>query len=198
MSNIHPLSTPSALRPSLNQCEEAANALALAALQVWRRPLPQVLKEMVMDPIGASNTWRWTGYETSWVVMDGQPVRSMSGGGHWGGGMFINAHDMARFGLLTLRRGRWGDGRILSDEWVRRALTPTPVQTDYGFMNWFLNTGRKRMPSAPESAFVHLGNGTNAIYVDPEHDLVVVVRWIENDQLDGFVQRVLASLTDAR
>ncbi|HEX6749452.1 MAG TPA: serine hydrolase [Longimicrobium sp.] len=174
------------------------NALALAALQVWRRPLPQVLREYVMDPIGASNTWRWIGYETSWVEIDGQAVQSVSGGGHWGGGMFISARDMARFGLLTLRRGRWGERQILSEEWVRRALTPTPAQTDYGFMNWFLNTGRKRLPSAPESAFVHLGNGTNAIYVDPEHDLVVVVRWIENDQLDGFVQRVLASLTDAR
>ena len=172
------------------------NALALAALQVWRRPLPQVLRELVMDPIGASNTCRWTGYETSWVEMDGQAVQSVSGGGHWGGGMFINARDMARFGLLTLRRGRWGDRQVLSEEWVRRALTPTPAQPDYGFMNWFLNTGRKRLPSAPESAFVHLGNGTNAIYVDPQHDLVVVVRWIANDQLDGFVQRVLAATTD--
>jgi CubicO group peptidase (beta-lactamase class C family) len=32
------------------------NALALAALNLWRRPLPQVLKERIMDPIGASNT----------------------------------------------------------------------------------------------------------------------------------------------
>ena len=87
---------------------------------------------------------------------------------------------------------------MLSEEWVRRALTPTPAQPDYGFMNWFLNTGRKRLPSAPESAFVHLGNGTNAIYVDPQNDLVVVVRWIANDQLDGFVQRVLGSITEAR
>src|SRR3984893_2669981 len=35
------------------------NVLSLAALNVWRRPLPQVLKENVMDPIGAWNTWRW-------------------------------------------------------------------------------------------------------------------------------------------
>jgi len=174
------------------------NALALAALQVWRRPLPQVLREEVMEPIGASNTWRWIGYETSWVEMDGQAVQSVSGGGHWGGGMFISARDMARFGLLTLRRGRWGDRQILSDDWVTRALTPTHAQPTYGFMNWFLNTDRKLLPSAPATAFVHLGNGTNAIYVDPEHDLVVVVRWIENDQLDGFVRLVLASLTEPR
>ena len=60
--------------------------LALAALHVWRRPLPQVLRDMVMNPIGASNTWRWHGYENSWVVIDGLNVQSVSGGGHWGGG----------------------------------------------------------------------------------------------------------------
>ena len=62
------------------------NALALASLEVWRRPLPQVLKEHVMDPIGASNTWRWYGYDNSWVLLDGEAVQSVSGGGHWGAG----------------------------------------------------------------------------------------------------------------
>jgi CubicO group peptidase (beta-lactamase class C family) len=169
------------------------NLLALAALSVWRRPLPQVLREHVMDPIGASPTWRWTGYENSWVLMDGAAVQSVSGGGHWGGGMFISARDMARFGLLTLRRGRWGDRQVLSEEWVRMALTPTPVQPGYGFMNWYLNIERKQLPGAPATAFVHLGNGTNAIYVDPEHDLVIVARWIANPALDGLVQRVIAA-----
>jgi CubicO group peptidase (beta-lactamase class C family) len=170
------------------------NVLALAALEVWRRPLPQVLKEHVMDPIGASNTWRWYGYDNSWVLLDGQAVQSVSGGGHWGGGMFINARDMARFGYLTLRRGRWRDRVILSEAWVRQALTPTAPQPTYGFMNWFVNTDRKFIASAPASAFAHMGNGTNMIYVDPENDLVVVVRWIENGAVNEFVQRVLASI----
>ena len=170
------------------------NALALAALNIWRRPLPDVLAEYVMDPIGASRTWRWYGYDNSWVVLDGKAVQSVSGGGHWGGGMFISAYDQARFGLLTLRRGMWGGRRILSERWVQLALTPTTAQTDYGFMNWFLNTGRKRLPSAPESASMHLGNGTNIIYVDAEHDLVIVARWIDNAAIDGLVSRVLAAI----
>lgn len=171
------------------------NVLALAALNVWRRPLPQVLKEYVMDPIGASPAWRWLGYENSWVLLDGVAVQSVSGGGHWGGGMFISARDLARFGLLTLREGRWQQRQLLSREWLRRARTPTPAEPSYGFMNFFLNTDRTLLPSAPATAFVHLGNGTNAVYVDPEHELVVVVRWIERAQLDGFVQRVLAALS---
>ena len=170
------------------------NALALAALQVWRQPLPQVLKETVMDPIGASSTWRWYGYENSWVVLDGVAVQSMTGGGHWGGGMFINALDMARFGLLTLNRGRWNGRQILSDHWVAMALTPTPAEPTYGFMNWFLNTDKKLLPSAPATAFTHIGNGANEIYVDPEHDLVAVVRWIDAPAMDGFVQRLLSAM----
>ena len=170
------------------------NALALAALNVWRRPLPAVLAEHVMDPIGASRTWRWYGYDNSWVVLDGAAVQSVSGGGHWGGGMFISAHDQARFGLLTLHRGVWNGRRIISERWVQLALTPTPAQPDYGFMNWYLNADRKRLPSAPASAFMHLGNGTNMIYVDPDNDLVIVARWIDNGSLDGLVSRVLGAI----
>lgn len=170
------------------------NALALAALNVWRRPLPEVLRERIMDPIGASRSWRWFGYENSWVVIDGQIMQAVGGGGHWGGGMFINATDMARFGYLTLRRGKWKDKQLLSDQWVSWALTPTQAQPTYGFMNWFLNTDKKLLPSAPASSFVHIGNGTNMIYVDAEHDLVVVARWIENAAMNDFIAKVLEAV----
>lgn len=108
--------------------------------------------------------------------------------------MFISAYDQARFGLLTCRNGRWGARQILSEAWIRQARTPTPVQPDYGFMNFFLNTGKRRLPSAGETVFMHLGNGTNAIICDPERDLVVVARWIENNALDGLMQRVLGAM----
>lgn len=169
------------------------NVLALAALNVWRRPLPQVLKENIMDPIGASSSWRWMGYDNSWVVIDGQMMQAVGGGGHWGGGLFINARDMARFGYLTLHRGKWNGKQLLSENWVKMALTPTPAQTNYGFMNWFLNTDKKELPSAPASSFFHLGNGTNMIYVDAENDLVIVARWIKREGMDGLIQRILSA-----
>jgi CubicO group peptidase (beta-lactamase class C family) len=171
------------------------NVLALAALQVWRRPLPQVLREFVMDPIGASRSWQWLGYDTSWVNIDGVMVQSVSGGGHWGGGMFINAEDMARFGLLTLRNGKWGDRQLLSEQWITQARTPGSANPLYGYMNYFLNTERKAMPNAPAESWHHLGNGTNMIYCDPVNDLVIVARWIERDAMDGLVQRVIAAKT---
>lgn len=170
------------------------NVLALAAQNIWRTPLPDVLRERIMDPIGASSSWRWFGYENSWIVLDGKLVQAVGGGGHWGGGMFINANDMARFGYLTLRRGKWNGKQLISDQWVSWALTPTAAQPTYGFMNWFLNTEKKMWSNAPATAFAHIGNGTNIVYVDPENDLVVVARWIENGAVNEFLGKVLAAV----
>lgn len=169
------------------------NRTALALLQVWRRPLPRVLRGEVMDPIGASDRWEWHGYQNSFVTIDGEPMQSVSGGGHWGGGLWMSARDMARFGYLYLRGGRWRDRQVLSREWVRMATTPTRIKPTYGYM-WWLNTDRALYPSAPESSFFARGAGANIIWVDPEHDLVAVVRWIDPDAVDGFIERVLASI----
>ena len=171
------------------------NALALAATCVWRRPLPEVLKNYIMDPIGASSTWRWFGYRNSWIILDGKILQSVSGGGHWGGGMFINAYDMARFGLLTLHKGNWNGRQLLSSVWFDQARTPTKAQPTYGYMNYFLNTDRKYYPNAPANAYAHIGNGTNVIYVDPDHDLVMVVRWIESAAMNEMIGKMLGAFS---
>ncbi len=170
------------------------NVLALSALHVWREPLPVVLRERLMDPIGASNTWRWEGYANSWIELDGQRMQSVSGGGHWGGGLFISAWDMARVGLLYLHDGEWNGQRLIANEWIAKSRAPGSANANYGYANWFLNTGRKELPSAPESAYFFAGNGQNIIYIDEQNDLVVVVRWIANGPaLNGFIERVLAA-----
>ena len=61
-------------------------------------------------------------------------------------------------------------------------------------MNYFLNTDKKLYPSAPATAYAHLGNGTNIIYVDEANELVVVVRWIEGNSIDEFLKKLLAAL----
>ncbi len=171
------------------------NVMALAALQVWRRPLPEVLREYVMEPIGASSTWRWYGYENSWVDIDGAKVQSVSGGGHWGGGMFIDSFDMARFGLLFLRNGKWNDKEIVSEKWIEKARTPGSDNKTYGYANWYLNTDRKPLPAAPATAVRFVGNGSNIIYIDWENDIVAVFRWIKNDKaLNDVIAKLDASM----
>jgi hypothetical protein len=51
-------------------------------------------------------------------------------------------------------------------------------------------------PAAPESAWAHRGAGVNMVYCDPENDIVLVARWIENGMEDDLVERVLAALND--
>jgi CubicO group peptidase (beta-lactamase class C family) len=170
------------------------NALALAATCVWRSPLPVVLKKYIMDPIGASDSWQWYGYNNSWIVIDGQIMQSVSGGGHWGGGMFINAYDMARFGLLTLHHGNWNGKQLIPESWIKLSRTPTTAYTGYGYMNYFLNTDRKYYPAVPADAYIHIGNGTNIIYVDPVNDLVIVSRWINSPDINEMLKRMLSAL----
>jgi CubicO group peptidase (beta-lactamase class C family) len=169
------------------------NRAALALLRLWRSPLPELLKESIMDPIGASASWRWYGYENSYIEIDGRRMQSVSGGGHWGGGLFISSRDHARFGYLHLRRGRWGDRQLLSERWIDSATTPSEVNPGYGYM-WWLNTDRTRFPAASAESFFALSAGNNAVWVEPAHDLVVVVRWIAGDALNGFVERVIAAV----
>jgi CubicO group peptidase (beta-lactamase class C family) len=153
------------------------NLLAYGLLQVWRRPLPQVLRESLMDPIGASPTWRWHGYENSWVLVDGTMMQSVSGGGHFGGGLFISTRDQARFGLLFLRRGVWKEERLFSEQWIDRLRVPAEAFSGYGYM-WWLNTGKRRLRDAPEHVYFAAGTGGNFIVVDDRNDLVVIVRWL--------------------
>ncbi len=174
------------------------NLLALCTLHVWRRPLPDVLREEVMDPIGASGAWRWTGYDNSWIELDGRRVQSVSGGGHFGGGMFINAWDLARFGYLFLRGGQWAGREIVSEKWIALARTPGPANPAYGFANWYLNPDRKSLPAAPASSVRFVGNGQNIVYLDWEHDLVVVVRWIKNDEaLNAFLGQIIGAMVES-
>ena len=49
-------------------------------------------------------------------------------------------------------------------------------------------------PGAPTSAFWAMGVGTQILYIDPENDLVIVNRWIEEDKLAKFVGLVLDSI----
>jgi hypothetical protein len=61
-------------------------------------------------------------------------------------------------------------------------------------MNFFLNTDKKLYPSAPATAYAHIGNGTNMIYVDRENELVIVARWIENKYLDELIGKTIAAV----
>lgn len=167
------------------------NLMSYSLLQVWRKPLPVVLKEKIMDPIGASSTWRWYGYENSFVNVDGTMMQSVSGGGHHGGGLFINTLDQARFGLLFLRKGKWKNQQLISERWVSAVHQPSAANKSYGFM-WWTNQ-ENELGNISTDIYYANGFGGNFIVIDNEHDLVIAVRWLDPPKLGAFVRLVISA-----
>jgi CubicO group peptidase (beta-lactamase class C family) len=168
------------------------NRLALSLLRVYKKPVPEVFRDEIMDVIGASNAWKWVPYHNSYVVIDGRKMASVSGGTRWGGGVWINSWDMARFGYLWLRGGKWGDRQVLPPAYVKAAVTASAHGPDYGYL-WWLNTQGKNYPGLPTNAYGARGAGSNTITVSPDHDLVVVWRWHRGNEAD-FVKRVIGAI----
>lgn len=168
------------------------NALSLGLLHLFRRPLPDVFRERIMDPIGASADWHWHGYATSGVEMDGRVMESVSGGGHWGGGIFISAEDQARVGLLVAGDGVWEGRELIRKDWLDLCRTPCALNQHYGFLFW-LNLGGKKWPGASPRAVCFSGAGGNTTWMEPVEEIVSVTRWLDPAHLDGFMGKARAA-----
>lgn len=153
------------------------NLTALALTVLLGRALPDVLRDHVMTAIGASDGWSWHGYENSVAQIEGARVPVVSGGAHWGGGLWISALDLARIGQLCLRGGVWGVRQVISRDWIEELWTPCRVKPNYG-LSWWLNHDRTVWPKAPETGRCARGNGgSHLLWVDPARDLVISSRW---------------------
>ncbi|MFO1273589.1 MAG: serine hydrolase [Rubrivivax sp.] len=166
------------------------NQLSLALLHLFGRPLPEVLREKLMQPVGATSAWRWEGYDEAWVTLPGGlKVQSVPGGSHWGGGVSIGARDQARLGQLVLEGGRG----IVDAGFLRAMREPCAIAPFYGLLVWLHRDG-KAFPGASREAFFMVGAGGHYTWVEPAHDAVVVVRWLHGDAAAGFLQRMGAAL----
>lgn len=90
----------------------------------------------------------------------------------------MSTRDRARFGLLYLAGGMWGDQRVIDEEWFKRSITDTvPAKDgtiDYGYMWWVGVNGQKLYPFPGDRTYSARGNGGQYIFVIPSRDLVVV------------------------
>jgi len=92
----------------------------------------------------------------------------------------LSARDLARFGLLYLRQGRWREQQIVPRDWVgastrAHALTPTQTGAGFGYSWWVGVQGRlfQGVP-LPEGSFASYGMGGQFLLVIPAFDLVIV------------------------
>lgn len=186
------------------------NLCSLALTHLHGAANAATLGERVLDPIGFAPGWSWRGLrQMATTLAGGERVEVTTGGSHWGGGLWCSAEDLARFGLLHLNGGEWEGRRLLSEDWCRMMLAPTPPRPAYGLM-WWRNPaagaadGAPAAPAAGEVAdadafypgagargFAAHGTGEQIVWCDPDRDLVAVVRWATD------VVPVLAALTAA-
>ena len=169
------------------------NQLSLALLHLFERPLPEVFEETILRPLGGGQDFRWVGYDDAWVEIGGRRVQSVPGGTHWGGGVSISARDQARVAQLLLDGGKHAGQQLLPAKWVERMQQPGSIAPFYGWLTW-LNTGGKLFADASLSSWFMIGAGGNYVWIDPEHQAVVVVRWLDAAGADGFVARVSKAL----
>jgi CubicO group peptidase (beta-lactamase class C family) len=173
------------------------NQLALALLHLFRQPLPEVFRDAIMRPAGASENWQWVGYDNAWVEIDGQRMQSVPGGTHWGGGISVSANDQLKVAELLLNDGTIGGHRILSHEWITRMRTPCALAPFYGYLVW-LNTDRKIFPGAPASSYFGVGAGGSFTWIEPGRRMAVIVRWLNPAYADEFFELVLKTVGPLR
>lgn len=169
------------------------NCLSLALMHRARRGLPGLLKEGVMDPIGATGGWEWLGYDHAREDIDGRLIPGVAGGSHWGGGMYISSRDLARFGLLYARKGRWGADQLLPAGFVDQSFAPGPVNPTFGML-WWLNRDRRVYPTLPETGAFAYGAGSNILWVDPARDIVVAARWYHGPSTGYMLDRIYRAM----
>lgn len=115
-------------------------------------------------------------------------------------GASASCRDLARFGYLYLRGGRWAGGvQVVPEDWVAESLTPsTALNAAYGFMWWLNRSGHwvqpsaplrvegdgQLVPGAPEELYAAIGAFGQLIVVDPTSESVWV-RLGPTDLLDA-------------
>ncbi|MEU8894933.1 serine hydrolase [Nocardia sp. NPDC048505] len=88
--------------------------------------------------------------------------------------LMLPPNDFAKIGLLVHNAGRWGDQRILSEEYLRKAITPSPANPCYGYLFW-IGAGCAEIPDfLPADAYGMSGLGLQNAFFIPSLDLTVV------------------------
>lgn len=171
------------------------NQFSLALMRLLDRPLPEVFDEYIMRPLGASNQWKWHGYENSWEENEkGRRMQSVPGGGHWGGGMVISAHDQYLVAQLMINGGLHRGRQLISRQWLDQMCAACEIAPWYGFFTW-LNTDYKISRFASEQSYFAMGIGGQLIWHDPTNNLVAVLRWIDMDYLEPVLQMIAANVS---
>lgn len=90
-------------------------------------------------------------------------------------GLETTCRDLARFGLLFERGGRWQGEQLVPAAWVTEAVggPSQRLNGSYGLL-WWLNAEGTLAPGAPRDLYAAVGFGGQVLLVDPTSATVVV------------------------
>ncbi len=161
--------------------------LSLLFVHVAGMEMGAFVQQRIFDKIGIENA--------SFSVLGGAGMMGPHTCGHVG--LVISARELARFGLLACRGGRWDDTQIIPSWWNEIATQSSqPHNPEYGY-SWWVNSMKTRWPMLPSDTFALQGHNTNNCYVIPSLDMVIVkvgsgpTRWNEGDFVNGIVASIV-------
>ncbi|MGC3947568.1 MAG: serine hydrolase [Chryseolinea sp.] len=119
--------------------------------------------------------------------------------------MNMSSRDMARFGMLYMNGGRWGDQQIVPEHWVKESLTTySPKSVSYGMgYAWSMPP----VKAFNQRCFTAEGMGGHMLMLLPDIDMIIVHRantyvepWIAVDWTDikKIVKEILAARTEVK
>ena len=97
--------------------------------------------------------------------------------------------------MLFLSNGNWNGKQLISEEWIKKATSPSYTNPSYGYMWWLNKKGTSRYwEGVPENIYYAAGFGGNFIVIIPDENIVIVTRWLEPSKIGEFDKNVLKAL----
>jgi len=135
----------------------------------------QKLTGIRTDSFALANLFTPLGINTFYWPIDGNGIA------YGGSSMRLTPRDMARFGYLYLKNGKWDGTQIIPENWVQESQQPHIERkyspgNYYGYLWWV----------SGQNSYSAVGYGGQRITVIPEHDLVVIFTngFTEGDDLE--------------
>jgi len=83
--------------------------------------------------------------------------------------------------------------QVLCADWIERKQQACDVAPYYGYLVWLNQTGHL-FTAAPRSSWFAIGAGTSLTWIDAQHHLVCVLRWIDAARTKECIARLMAAL----
>lgn len=165
--------------------QRAVDLLVYVIQQAVGEDFQAYAQRKLFDPLGiARSDYFW--------------ARDRAGNTYGHAHLILPPDDFAKIGLLVGNRGRWNDLQVISDDYMRAALSPSASMPCYGFL--FVINGepcRLEFPGLPYDAVKISGMLRNDSYIVPSLGLMVNWTGVATPGSSTYTHNVMRTLGSA-